>query len=84
MGSKMDYRQKGYQQGYKDAKRSSGKICPKYRETLFDSNKNKLSSEESFEFITGWHDGFADHMAEIFRRIVNEEGLATKYLSDLY
>ena len=84
MDSKMDYRQEGYQQGYKDAKRSSGKISPKYRDSLFESNKNNLTSEESSEFITGWHDGFADYMAEIFRRIVHEDGLATKYLSDLY
>jgi len=84
MGSKMNYRQEGYQQGYKDAKRTNGKTCPKYRDIMVDSNKDNLSSEESFESITGWHDGFADYMAEIFRRIVNEEGLATEYLSDLY
>ena len=48
------------------------------------SVKNNLSSEESCEFITGWHDGFADGMAKIFKRMVHEEGLATKCFSDLY
>ena len=84
MDYKRDYRQEGYQQGYKDSKRTYGKISKKYTDTLFESNKNNLSSEESCEFITGWHDGFADGMAKIFRRMVHEEGLATKYFSDLY
>ena len=84
MDSKINHRQVGYQQGYIDAKRTSGKISPKYKYFLFESNKNKLSSEESCEFITGWNDGFADCMAEINKRIVHEDGLATKILSDLY
>jgi len=84
MDSKIDHRQEGYQQGYIDAKRTSGKISPKYRDALFESNKNKISPKESCEFITGWNDGFADFMAEINKRIVHEEGIATKILSDLY
>jgi hypothetical protein len=79
-----DYRQEGYQQGYQDCKTTCGKISKKYTDTLFESNKNNLSPEKSCEFITGWQDGFADGMAEVFRRMVHEEGLVTKYFSDLY
>jgi hypothetical protein len=84
MDPKIDYRQEGYQQGYKAAKITSGKISKKYQDTLFESTENNLTSEKSCEFITGWHDGCADYMAEIFRRIVHEEGLVTKCLSDIY
>jgi hypothetical protein len=84
MGYKMDYRQEGYQQGYNDAKITGGKVSKKYTDTIFNSKKNNLSSEEFREFINGWHDGIADCMAEFFKRMVREEGIATKYLSDLF
>ncbi len=76
------YRQEGYDLGFRDGQRTGGRINKIYTDALFAGRKNNLSPEESRAFITGWHDGFTDGVAEIVKRMVCEEGLVTQYFQD--
>lgn len=84
MNGIKDCRDEGYQQGFKDGQRTSGKENKKYTATLFAQKAQNLSKNNSIEYIAGWHAGFADGMTEIIRKMVHQEGLATKYFKDLY
>ena len=64
MDRRKHYRQDGYQKGFKDAKRTGGKIRQEYIDNLLITETKNLSTIESREFIKGWHEGFTDGVGE--------------------
>jgi hypothetical protein len=81
MDCKIDYRQEGYQQGYRDGKSTCGKISKKYTDALFESKTDNLSPVEFCEFITGWQNGFAVGVTDILGNLLQKEGSVIHHIA---
>lgn len=83
MNQLKGYKNEGYQQGLTDALRKGGKIASKYTVSLFAYKTQNLSKEHSVEYISGWHDGYTDGLANIFNKLLQNESTTKNHFQGL-
>ena len=81
MGNEICYKSVGYEQGLSDGKITQGKISKKYVESLFRSETQDLSNQESQLYKKGWQDGFADAVRGDIKCIIEDEGCLKKQVN---
>ena len=81
MGSEINCKIIGYEQGFSDGKITQGKISKKYVESLFRSATQDLSNQESQLYKKGWQDGFADAVRGHIKCMIEDEGCLKKQVN---
>ena len=82
MDKKEFYRDDGYQKGFIEAKRTGGKVRKKYVDNYMKTETQNLSSIYSVEFIKGWHEGFADGVAELLSKLIMKDDFGLSYICE--
>ena len=75
MKTMIDFQHEGYQDGFKDAQRTGGRVSQKYIQNLFKCKAQELTSDDSCMYVKGWEDGFTDGIRGTLKKMVREDGV---------
>ena len=84
MSDGKNHKHAGFEQGFLDGKRTRGKINKKYIESLFESETQNLSEQESLLYRMGWQDGFEEAVRGTLKKIVRQENFFERHLDKIF